>query len=129
MAERLTDQPVLSASANGGDKIYIVDTSDTTDHPLGSSKQIVVANLLKGFVFGKNVFNPATPATTIWFNTSNSLNHPGLGQCLAHDFVVHMDVVADRMIIGVAITNLNTFPADLDDPLKFAKFYEGSKLL
>ena len=43
---KLTDLTVLNATPATGDKLYIVDVSDTTDSPQGTSKQITIANAL-----------------------------------------------------------------------------------
>lgn len=128
MAERLTDRTELTTPAVGTDLIYVVDVSDTTDNATGTSKKQTVATFLAGKTFGKNVINPGTPATTLIFNMSNSANHP-VTQALTGDFVVFIDNTANRMLIGLALDGLTSFPADLDNDAKFAKYYEGSRLL
>jgi hypothetical protein len=128
MAERLTDRPSLNLPAAGNDLIHIVDVSDTTDNAAGSSVKQTVGLFLAGKTFGKNVQLPNTKANALIFNMSNTANHP-TNQALENDFVVFIDAVLDLMIIGVAIDNCSTVPADLEDGAKFVKFYEGNKLL
>lgn len=44
--KKLTELTSLNTTPDSGDLLYIVDISDTTDDPTGSSKEITVANLL-----------------------------------------------------------------------------------
>lgn len=128
MAKKVTDLDELLVPAAGGDIIHVTDVSNLTDSPEGTSVFQTVATLLRGKVFGKDVNNPGTPAKTLILNMSNSANHPGT-QGLLGDFVIHMDVAGNKAIFGVAIATVTSFPADLNDNTKFAKFYEGNKLL
>lgn len=115
-------------NVDGADFLHIVDASDDTDGPDGTSVFATIANILKGKVFGKNTNVPNTAAKAIIFNMSNTSNPSGT-QALAGDFVLFMDTGVDRLIIGVALATCAAFPADLDDVAKFAIFHEGSQLI
>ena len=130
MGIKLTDAaiPELIVPASGGDLIMLVDVDDVTSGAEGSTVKQQAANFLRGKVFGKNSTLQATPATALIFNMGNIPNHPG-SQGLANDWVIFMDAIADRMIIGIATSTVAVFPGDLDDPTKFVKFYDGTKLL
>lgn len=53
---KLTDQPELAEIPANGDWIHVVDISDTSSDPAGSSKKLSISNLLQGIV---NVLLPA----------------------------------------------------------------------
>ena len=51
MAERLTDRDELTTASAPGDWIHLVDVSDTTDDPAGTSVKQQAQNFLKGKTF------------------------------------------------------------------------------
>lgn len=64
--EKVTDLAALTAPASG-DVLYVVDVSDTTDDPAGSSKKITLSDLFKPYVVvdstGGQTMNSNTPFT------------------------------------------------------------------
>ena len=117
--ERLTDQSAYTGKPSDGDVLHMVRTSDLTDNPAGSSKQVAVSDMLKGrsfkLILGCLVYSfVADPSKT---------------SIVATDWVIWMDVASERLIIGVASATLATIPADLDNVAKFDKFIETSGIL
>lgn len=117
--ERLTDKAFKTDKPAGNDLVHLVDVSNTTSNPSGTSFKMTVDNLLKGrsfkFIQGCLVFSFASdPSTTAIANT---------------DWVIYMNISNTRMVMGIAKGALTTIPDDFDDDAKFAKFYEGNMLL
>lgn len=131
MPERLTDQTELTTAPENDDIVYVVDVSDTTDNPAGSSKQQTFANFTKG-IRGFGALLPGTlspsgsPATLLFKTTSNPAtdDYTAIQQ---HDIVIRAD--AARCVIGYVLNDFTTFPDDFDDPTKFAKYIDNGPAL
>jgi hypothetical protein len=117
--ERLTDQEAYTGKSSDADLLHLVRPSDTTDNAAGSSKKLRIDDLFKGrsfqIILGCLVFKfDAGPTKTT---------------IVSGDWIIWMNVAADRMVLGVAKDDITIVPDDFDTTLKFAKFYDGSSLL
>lgn len=117
MAQRLTDKTELVDKPSDGAWIHVVEPTDTTAHPQGTSRKQNPKNFLKGLslvpVLGALVYKKGSNQSTT--------------QIEADDWVIYMD--DERLVMGIAIANMTALPADLDDANKLKKFYDGSPLL
>lgn len=117
--ERLTDQLETTVKPSNNDLAYIVDVSDTSQHPDGSGYKIQVQNLLKGRSF-QNILG------CLVFKVNST---PTLTTIQSTDWVIYMSSQTNRLVIGLATATVSNVPTDLDDSTKFLKFYDGSSLL
>lgn len=119
MPERLTDQTELTDAPETNDVVYVVDVSDTTDDPAGSSKKQTLANFAQGIPSFKQI------------GVSNVFVFKTIGDnytiVQAGDLTMFM--TQTRLVMGYAITNLAIIPDDFDDPAKFAKFIDNDPAL
>lgn len=65
MAQRLTDRTELTATPAAADFLHVVDVSDLTDGPAGTSKKVQFSNLGGGDVSGPSATTTAT-ALVLW---------------------------------------------------------------
>jgi len=116
MAERLTDQALFSGLLDADDRVYVVDRSDTTDNPAGSSRQMKIEEFLAGHRFQKIngclVYkNPPQNSATVIED---------------QDWLIYIDGTgAGRLVIGFVLPGFTTVPTDFDDPTKFMKFVDN----
>lgn len=117
--QRLTDQTAKTSKPAGDDVVHVVDISNTTDNPAGSSFKMTIDNLLKGrsfkYIQGCLVYSFASDPSTTAIS--------------ANDWVIYMNIANTRIVIGISKGALTTIPNDFDDDAKFAKFYDGNMLL
>jgi hypothetical protein len=116
MANKLTDITEKTGAFADDDLLHIVDVSDDTDDPAGSSFKVELLNLFASFTWikiGSSIVLKLNPSP------NNAVIQDG-------DLVIYM--TDTRLVIGKALASL-TVLGDYDDPAKFAKFIDGSPLL
>lgn len=116
MADRLTDKTEKSTNFSNDDLIHLVDVSDTSDNPAGSSFKVELLNLLAAFTWIK-----VGTAIVLKLNPlpNNSVIQDG-------DLVIYMTDA--RLVVGKALASVTTI-ADYDNSARFAKFIDASPLL
>jgi hypothetical protein len=116
---KLTDQTAKTTKAALNDLIHVVDVSDTSDDPAGSSFKQTILNALKGAtlvpILGALVWKAGSGESTAQFEDG--------------DWVIYMSgtTSSDRLVIGIAtgtITNISGI-----DSADFTKFFESNPLL
>ena len=114
--QKLPQLPVLNI-ASGGTLLYVVDISDTTDDPTGSSKQISRDNLLKNLsgltattisaatvtVSGTSALNGGITSTSYTGTTSRLVEASSGGTVTASK-----DIISGYISDSTVITNLTT---------------------
>ena len=84
---KLTDRTELTVAPSDSDLVHIVDVSDATDDPLGTSKKVTIANLIKSYVEAlTSYFNVTTDdsdaitqgATNLFMTTSERTKLTGI---------------------------------------------------
>lgn len=135
MAEKLTDRPVLGTAPADTDVVYVVDASDTTDSPQGTSKQQLFSVFKSGLTAGAGGFQelqdgalvPGGNPFCLLFKTSQNPAADDYSAIQQHDIVILCS--AASLVVGHALTDFTAFPADFDDSAKFAKFIDNEPAL
>ena len=120
MADRLTDRTEKVSGFDTNDIGHVVDTNDTSQNAAGSSFWFRWINM-----FGELGARRILGCLVLKANPSTNNNN-----IQSNDWVFWMEGGSEnRLIIGIATDTIASVPADLDDPAKFDKYFEGSKLL
>ena len=135
MAEKLTDRPVLATPPEDNDKVWVNDTSDTTDAPTGTSKQQDFSVFKEGVIAGIGGFQELQPGALVvggspsclLFKTTSNPTADDYTSVQQFDILIYADTV--RGVFGFVLNTFTTWPDDLDDPTKFAKFIDNGPSL
>lgn len=107
-----TDLPVLTTLASA-DVLYVVDASDTTDDPEGSSKQITAANLATGLTSIGGLATDAEVTTAVSTHAAVTSGVHGIS-AFGATLVDDADASAARTTLGLVIgTNVQAQDAEL----------------
>ncbi len=119
MAERLTDKTPFTSKPDALDVLHMVDISDTTSNPAGTSFKLPVEQLMKfaGFM----LINGA--------RVLKSTGNESLINIQAGDFGIYVSPGIDRLVIFTAKVNNIVIPTDLDDSGKVAKWVDETPKL
>jgi hypothetical protein len=117
MAEKLTDRSELGGGTQGTDQVHVVRSA--------VSYRRQVSNLFNtGYVPGRVATGNAE---MIVFKKDPETTPTAV--LAADDILIYIDTTADRMIVGIAVAAVSTYPTDLEDNAKFLRFYDGASLL
>lgn len=113
----LTDKTAKTTTPAGTDLLHVVDVSDTTQNPAGSTFKMTVDNFLKGRAF-------ITIQSCYALKGSGNESTTALE---AGDLAIYES--AAELIVAVITATITTVPDDLRDAAKARRFIDNSPLL
>lgn len=119
MAERLTDKTARTTKPASDDLVHMVDVSNTTQNPAGSSFKMEIKNFLKG-----RAFIPVQGCYTLKESSNESTSSLEAG-----DLVIYEDVTSDVFIVATIKAAITIVPDDLRDSTKAARWIDNSAML